>query len=200
MIRIIACLCVIFSSLLVHGQKMEEKGNLGDETSFLFDVTGRKVEWQKVFLLDSRIQVSAIRDYFIKNKIILPEISEEDELYGVIPLQKIDVVKYGYTVWEAPIAFRSVFGADVRIEIKKGRYRVTVTNIHYIDNGDTDLIVRALFMMAPSSKGNKHTLNGSYTFKEEGEVRTRTKGVYTILDKFYTDLFTMRKQENKKDF
>ena len=64
----IACLCVIFSSLLVHGQKMEEKGNLGDETSFLFDVTGRKVEWQKVFLLDSRIQVSAIRDYFIKSK------------------------------------------------------------------------------------------------------------------------------------
>ena len=198
--RIIVSICFVFGSLFVHGQKMEEKGNLGDETSFLFDVTGRKVEWQKVFLVDSKVQVGTIRDYFVKNKVIVPEINEEDELYGVIPSQKVDVVKYGYTVWETPIAFRSVFGADVKIEIKKGKYRVTVTNIYYIDNGDTDLIVRALFMMAPTSKGNKNTLNGAYTFKEDGEVRTRTKGVYAILDKYYTDLFTMQAKESKKDF
>ena len=49
--RIIVSICFVFGSLFVHGQKMEEKGNLGDETSFLFDVTGRKVEWQKVFLV-----------------------------------------------------------------------------------------------------------------------------------------------------
>ncbi|MFN3784138.1 MAG: hypothetical protein ACK4R6_09470 [Spirosomataceae bacterium] len=197
------CICLLLYSFMSFGQDTEDTKEESKEeisTSFLYDGVARKVEWQKVFLVDSKIQVNTIRDYFIKSKIIVPEIVEEKEVYGIIPLQKIDVVKFGYTVWEAPIAFRSVFGADVKIEIKKGRYRVTVSNIHYIDNGDTDLIVRALFMMAPTSKGNKHTLNGVYTFKEDGEVRTRTKSVYTILDKFYTDLFTMGQQAKKSDF
>lgn len=196
------CICFLLSSLLVYGQNTEDgvEGKEITATSFLYDGVARKVEWKKVFLVDSKVQVGTIRDYFIKNKIITPEIVEEKEVYGVIPLQKVDVVKFGYTVWEAPIAFRSVFGADVKIEIKKDRYRVTVTNIYYIDNGDTDLIIRSLFMMAPTSKGNKNTLNGAYTFKEDGDVRTRTKNMYAILDKYFTDLFTMSQQEKRSDF
>jgi hypothetical protein len=46
---------------------------------------------------------------------------------------KIEPSKYGYSSWNAPMIFENPILGNVIVEIKTGRYRVTIKNIRLVD-------------------------------------------------------------------
>ena len=60
----------------------------------------------------------------------------------------------------------------------------------YIKWNDTisDIILKPLSNNLPSSKGNEEYLDGSVTFEDIGYVKTRSKKVFLILDKYFTEI------------
>ncbi len=84
--------------------------------------------------------------------------------------------------------------SNVKIEYKEGRYRVTLTDIGYIDNGVvSDILMKGLIgQNGPTWKGNLVSYNGEVTFNKKMRSETPSM-VYEILEKFYSDMFTFKK-------
>lgn len=141
-----------------------------------------------VFNIDSTITAEEIKSYFTKNLIFKFENDSKTELIGELVKSKIEPSKYGYSSWNAPMIFENPILGNVMVEIKTGRYRVTIRNIRYINNGISDIILKPLSNNLPSSKGNEEYLDGSVTFEDIGYVKTRSKKVFLILDKYFTEI------------
>ena len=156
--------------------------------NFKFDNSERKSSWVMVFNIDSTITAEEIKSYFTKNLIFKFENDSKTEIIGELVKSKIEPSKYGYSSWNAPMIFENPILGNVLVEIKTGRYRVTIRNIRYINNGVSDIILKPLSNNLPSSKGNEEYLDGSVTFEDIGYVKTRSKKVFLILDKYFTEI------------
>jgi hypothetical protein len=121
---------------------------------------------------------------------------------GIFKKRPIDIQKYGYKRGFTPmVLLDNEQVSNVKIEYKEGRYRVTLTDIGYIDNGVvSDILMKGLIgQNAPTSKGNLVSYNGEVTFNKKNEVRNSYSMVYEILEKFYSDMFTYKKPVNNVD-
>jgi hypothetical protein len=170
--------------------------------SFQFDTNERKVLWVKVFDLYPNLNLKDLKGFLIENNLV--EVQSEDSLslVGVFKKKSIDIQKYGYKRGFTPmVLLDNEQVSNLKIDYKEGRYRVTLTDIGYIDNGViSDIFMKGMIgQNAPTSKGNFVSYSGDVTFNKRNEVRTSYSMVYEILEKFYTDMFTYKKPSNKID-
>jgi hypothetical protein len=170
--------------------------------NYKFENKERTVSWVKVFNIDSTIVKDGLKSYFERNGIIKFNIDSNSELIGELVKSKIDVVKYGVSNFNAPIGLQNEIIANVLIEAKAGRYRVTLNNIRFIENGSSDLIMKAVVgSNAPTLKGNESPINGNFAFREDGIVRTRIKTILEIMDKYFVDILQFKTLKKlKEDF
>ena len=184
----------------LNGLAQKDSGN-PNYGHFRFENEERKVSWVNVFNIDSTIQWDAFKKELIDKRIISIMNENPSEVSGDLIKAKIDVVKYGISNFNAPIYLRSELTANVFLEFKKGRYRVTLSNIRFINNGDSDIILKSISEYAPTSKGNEESIDGAFSFREDGTVRTRIKTMFEIIDKYFLDIFQYKQSiKLKEDF
>ncbi|MFM6947622.1 MAG: hypothetical protein ACKOWQ_01280 [Aquirufa sp.] len=181
----------------VFSQTEKNNPNYGN---YIFNNTERKVSWVKVIKVDSSINPEIIKEYFIKNRIFKFENNVNSELYGDLLKTKIDARKYGVSFMNEPFVFQNDFIGNVFLEIKPGRYRVTINKIRWVNNGNTDIITKAIVgYSAPTAKGNEESIDGTFSFRDDGIVRTRIKLMFEIIDKHFNDLFQYKVNSISKD-
>ena len=187
----------LLAPLVLFSQIETNNPNYGN---YVFNNADRKVSWVKVLKVDSTISPDLIKEYFVKNRILKFENNDNSELFGDLLKTKVDAVKYGISNMSAPMVFQNDFIGNVLVEIKAGRYRVTINNIRYINNGNDDIITKSIVgYSAPTSKGNEDKIDGAFTCREDGNVRTRIKTMFELLDKHFSDLFQYNPASKKKD-
>lgn len=170
--------------------------------SFQFDTNERKVIWVKVFDTEPNLKLKDLKAFFIENNLVEFQSEDSLSLVGFFKKKSIDIQKYGYKRGYTPmVLLDNEQVSNVKIEYKEARYRVTLTNLGYIDNGViSDIFMKGMIgQNVPTSKGNFVSYSGDVTFNKKNEVRTSYSLVYEILDKFYSDMFTYRKPTNKAD-
>ena len=167
--------------------------------NFSFDKGERKVSWIKVFEPTMSFDFETLKRHFKENNIL--EIMEGDSsiLRGMLIPKSIDIQKYGYKRMKTPMFLLDVEQKfNVLVEVKEGKYRVTLSGMGYIDNGVlSDLAQKALVGNASTTaKGNFVSYDGDFSFTNKNEVRTRNQLGFEILDKFYSDILLLK--ESKK--
>ncbi len=170
----------------------EEIGN------FKFDKNERIVSWVKVFESSSDVDITKAKNYFEQNQILEILSTDSSSLIGKFNSKPIDIQKYGYKRGTTPMYLLDVEQVfNVKLEFKDGKYRATLNQMGYIDNGVlSDLTSRALVgNTATSSKGNLVSYDGDFSFTNKNEVRTRNLQGLEILDKFYTDILTFKDKD-----
>jgi len=199
-------LALLFLPLISNSQINNNSDNNVEKEKvekFEFDSSDRTVKWISVFEIDSSVNAKQLFDYFIKDNIIKPSLIEETELSGTLIHRTINHKKYGYTLFGIPYITIATAEqrANIKIQYKNGRYRVVVSNLEYLNKGDSDIAVKGLFgSNAATSKGNIETYDGVLTFNSEGNVRERVKELYIFLDKFYSDIFQFKKINKKEEW
>jgi hypothetical protein len=177
----------------------QEHDKLG---AFKFDHTERTVTWIKVFEVQEDVTSKKLMDYFKENNIIDIKEVNEDSFSGQFFKRTIDLQKYGFSRGSTPmvlIDMEQVF--NVKIDFKEGRYRATLTDLGYVDNGIiSDLTQRSLLgVTATTAKGNIESYNGDFSFTNKNEVRTRVSSVFEILDVFYSDILRFKEKDTPND-
>lgn len=183
--------------LLFHSAFSQEK-NMGSN-NFSFDKVERKVSWIKVFEPNLSFNIETLKRHFTENNIL--EIIEGDSsiLRGRLIPTPIDIQKYGYKRMNTPMFLLDVDQKfNLMVEVKDGKYRVTLSEMGYIDNGViSDLVQQSLVgNTSTTAKGNFVSYDGEFSFTNKNEIRTRNELGFEILDKFYTDIFLIK--ETKK--
>ena len=182
---------LLFSSNISFGQ-VDNSGN------FKFDYNERLVSWVKVFEPQNGIDFLSLQKYFSDNNILKINSVNENSIKGEFIKRPIDIQKYGYSRGRTPMVLLDVEQIfNVLIEFKEGRYRVILTDLGYIDNGVlSDLTSRALVgQTSTSAKGNIESYNGDFSFTKKNEVKKSLSSVFEILDKFYTDMLSIKSQK-----
>ena len=185
--RLFSVLIVFF---LFHSAFSQEK-NVGSN-NFSYDQVGRKVSWIKVFEPSLAFDIEKLKRYFTENNVL--EIIEGDSstLRGMLIPKPIDIQKYGYKRMNTPIFLLDVDQKfNVLVEVKDGKYRVSLSEMGYIDNGVVSELAQGV-----NTKGNFITYDGDFSFTNKNEVRTRNQVGFEILDKFYSDILLLK--ESKK--
>jgi hypothetical protein len=172
-----------------------EKGN------FQFNTTERSVSWVRVFEPEQQLDFESLFQYF-KGKGIIGNLTVDSTSFkGEFEKRPIDLRKYGRSRGNTPMVLIDVEQFfDVLVEFKDGRYRATLTDLGYIDNGViSDITTRALVGNVPTSaKGNQVSYNGDFSFNKKNEVRNSYSTIFEILDQFYTDMMTFKSPEPAK--
>lgn len=171
--------------------------------NFEFNSSDRTVKWISIFEIDSSVSAKDLFDYFIKDNIIKPSMVEESELSGTFIHRTINHKKYGYTLFGIPYISIATAEqrANIKVQFKSGKYRVVVSNLEYLNKGDSDVAVKGLFgSNSATSKGNIESYDGVLTFNSEGNVRERVKELYIFLDKFYSDIFQFKKVDKNSNW
>jgi hypothetical protein len=197
--------CPLLSNSQIKNDSNSDIIGVGNEKveNFEFNSSDRTVKWVSIFDIDTSVSAKDLFDYFIKDNIIKPSMVEDSELSGTYIHRTINHKKYGYTLFGIPYISIATAEqrANVKIQYKNGRYRVVVSNLEYLNKGDSDIAVKGLFgSNAPTSKGNVETYDGVLTFNSEGKVRERVKELYIYLDKFYLDIFQYKKNNKKEEW
>ncbi len=175
---------------LFHSAFSQEKNVVSN--NFSFDKGERKVYWIKVFEPTLSFDIETLKRYFTENNVL--EILEVDSLIlrGVLIPKPIDIQKYGYKRMNTPIFLLDVEQKfNVLIEVKDGKYRVTLSEMGYIDNGVVSELAQGV-----NTKGDFIMYDGDFSFTNKNEVRTRNQLGFEILDKFYSDILLLK--ESKK--
>jgi hypothetical protein len=200
-------LALLFLPLISNSQINNNSDNNNVEKEkvdkFEFDSSDRTVKWISVFEIDSSVNAKQLFDYFIKDNIIKPSMVEESELSGTFIHRTINHKKYGYTLFGIPYISIATAEqrANIKVQFKSGKYRVVVSNLEYLNKGDSDAAVKGLFgSNTATSKGNIESYDGVLTFNSEGNLRERVKELYIFLDKFYSDIFQFKKINKKEEW
>ena len=175
---------------LFHSAFSQEK-NVGSN-NFSYDQVGRKVSWIKVFEPTLSFDIETLKRYFIENNVL--EIMEGDSsiLKGILIPKPIDIQKYGYKRMNTPMFLLDVEQKfNVLVEVKDGKYRITLSEMGYIDNGVLSELAQGV-----NTKGNFVSYDGEFSFTNKNEIRTRNHMGFEILDKFYSDILLIK--ESKK--
>jgi hypothetical protein len=188
---------VIIVFFLFHSAFSQEK-NVGSN-NFSYDQVGRKVSWIKVFEPTLSFDIETLKRYFTENNVL--EIKEGDSsiLRGMLIPKPIDIQKYGYKRGNTPMFLLDVDQKfNILVEVKDGKYRVTLSEMGYIDNGViSDLVQQSLVgNTSTTAKGNFVSFDGEFSFTNKNEIRTRNQIGFEILDKFYSDILLLK--ESKK--
>ncbi|MDX5339953.1 MAG: hypothetical protein LPK25_13055 [Cyclobacteriaceae bacterium] len=187
-------LTIIF--LFSYNQSFSQESIVGFE-NFKFDIQERKVLWVKVFEPENQMDLTTLKQYFIENQILEVLSQDSSSFRGSLIPKSIDIQKYGYKRGTTPMFLLDVEQKfNVKAELKDGKYRITLSDMGYIDNGMiSDLTSRALVgNTSTTTKGNFVTYDGEFSFTNKNEVRTRNKSGFEILNKFYLDIFTIKKK------
>jgi len=174
------------------------QSNIEEIGNFRFDKQERKVFWVKVFEPKETLDLTSIKQYFTENQILEVFTEDSSSFAGKFIPKPIDIQKYGYKRGTTPMFLLDVEQIfNVKVEFKEGRYRTSLSQMGYIDNGViSDLTNRALVGKVPTSaKGNIVLYEGEFSFTNKNEVRTRNQTGFEILDKFYSDVLTFREKE-----
>jgi hypothetical protein len=186
---------------LYDDNQTNSRNELSNLNSFVFNNEERTIKWVKIFNVDSSFTFGQIIENLANNNLFSNAKIDEDVFEGKLNPKKIDFIKYGYKTMSAPIIFRSKHQSDVKIEFKQGKYRVSVENIEYVEDGSVDILMRGIISpLLPSSKGDIEPYNGDFSFKTDGTIRTRNKIIFEILDKFFCDIFQYKKKDLNKDW
>ena len=182
---------------LFHSAFSQDK-NVGSN-NFFFDKGERKVSWIKVFEPNLSFNIETLKRHFTENNVL--EIIEGDSstLRGRLIRKPIDIQKYGYKRMNTPMFLLDVDQKfNVLVEVKDGKYRVTLSEMGYVDNGViSDLVQQSLVgNTSTTAKGNFVSYDGEFSFTTKNEIRTRNELGFEILDKFYSDILLLK--ETKK--
>ncbi len=202
-ITIYFILISIFSYSQYNESITKNEADITKVENFEFNSSDRTVKWVSIFKIDSSINAKQLFEYFIKENIIKPSLIEESELSGTLIHRTINHKKYGYTLFGIPYISIATAEqkANIKVQFKDGRYRVVVSNLEYLNKGDSDVAVKGLFgTNTATSKGNIESYDGILTFTSEGNVRERVKELYIYLDKFYSDIFQYKKVDKKEEW
>jgi len=175
---------------LFHSAFSQEK-NVGSN-NFSYDQVGRKVSWIKVFEPTLPFDIETLKMYFTENNVL--EIIEGDSLTlrGMLIPKPIDIQKYGHKRMNTPIFLLDVEQKfNVLVEVKDGKYRVSLSEMGHIDNGVVSELAQGV-----NTKGNFVSYDGEFSFTNKNEIRTRNHMGFEILDKFYSDILLIK--ESKK--
>ena len=147
-----------------------------EDANFLLNKS--KVAWQKVY--DSKMTKQELINYFkASDKFWLVEVVA-DTIFTKLKPQKIDPVKTG-VAGVPTIVNKTDYKGIVRIELRENKYRVSLTNIFLI--GDGEIL----------KKGEEQTFEQNYLNKEQTEYRPfflkRPKEIYNI---HFNELFQIK--------
>lgn len=188
---------LIIVCFLFHSAFSQEK--IVEFNNFTFDKEERKVYWVKVFEPSFSFNAEILKKYFTENNILAMVDGDSTSFRGTLLPKPIDIQKYGYKRGNTPIFLLDVAQKfNAKVEIKDGKYRVTLSEMGYIDNGIvSDLALKALVgNSVTTAKGNFIIYDGEFSFTNKNEIRTRNQVAFEILDKFYADLLMLK--ETKK--
>jgi hypothetical protein len=191
---------VIIVFFLFHSAFSQEK-NVGSN-NFSYDQVGRKVSWIKVYEPTLSFDIETLKRYFTENNVL--EIKEGDSsiLRGMLIPKPIDIQKYGYKRGNTPMFLLDVDQKfNILVEVKDGKYRVTLSEMGYIDNGViSDLVQQSLVgNTSTTAKGNFVSYDGEFSFTNKNEIRTRNHMGFEILDKFYSDILLLKESKKPDD-
>ncbi len=144
-----------------------------------FKIDNQQLVYQKIFLQDS-ITFDKLGDYFVT----LPFVSDFDRSNDLMRFKindfVVDFKKFQFNeVTAAPIIQSGKYSGDVSVDIKDGKYRVTVSNIVFTGN---------LVYKKVTSKESLTTYacRNSGTYISPDWTKPNTLG---LLDKAFTDKF-----------
>ena len=145
-----------------------------EKTEYNFFTQDGDVVWQKVFPteLDAAAVFTAI-----KTSGVLTDITEtESILVGSLVERKAEYSSLGYSRGSVPIFVNHLLGGFVKVEMRDGRYRVTVNKMYRIDD---------------SSPANDRT---DFTFyvNKKGQLRLFPERAQEIFDYNFTKMFEVK--------
>lgn len=99
-----------------------------------FRIDNQQLIYQKVFLQDS-VSFEKLGDYFVSLPFVKDFDRSNDEMKFKINDFTVDFKKFGFNeVTTAPIIQSGKFSGDVSVDVKEGKYRVTIFNLQLTGN------------------------------------------------------------------
>ncbi len=147
-----------------------------------FILNGPNIIWQKVY--ETKKNKEELITYFKESDIFWFVKTESDTIFTKLKPQKINPVKTG-VAGIPPIVNKTTFKGLVKIELKDKKYRVTMSNILLI--GDGEIL----------KKGEEQTFEENYLNKDKTAYRPfflkKPKAVYNI---HFNELFEIEVKAN----
>lgn len=150
-----------------------------ERTQYNFFTQDGDVVWQKVFTTDQDVVAVFTA---IKTAGVLTDITEtETVLVGSLIERKAEYASLGYSRGSVPIFVNHLLGGFAKIEMRDGRYRVTVNKMYRIDD---------------ASPANDRT---DFTFyvNKKGQLRLFPERAQEIFDYNFTKMFEVKPQKEE---
>jgi hypothetical protein len=153
-----------------------------------FKIQGQELIYQKVFFQDS-ITVDKLGDYYVKVPGVTNFDRSNDEIKFKVNDMAVDYLKFQFSqVSTAQIIQSGKFSGDVAVDVKDGKYRVTMFNITFTGN----LGYKRVTAKEPLTN---YACRNSGTYISSDWTKPNTLG---LLDKALTDKFEFVPPDAKK--
>ncbi len=167
----------------LYSQNLENSNEVIYENGFKFDKQNKSVTWEKIYQVDTLIQRSDITTFLLNNSIIKIISENEIGIVGELIPTMVDYKNMGYKWSNAPVIFNNhEITSNFLIQFKPGKYKITLNRIGFRDKQG---------ILLP--KGEILFINGTFSFRDDGTVRTRNSLIFEILNKHFEDKLTFKK-------
>ncbi len=161
-------LLTVFFSLVGYAQE-----------TYNFSIKDGDIVWQKVY--PTTLNTRAIFDA-IKTSGNLCDITETEQvLTGNLVERVAEYSSLGYSRGNVPIFVNQLLGGFVKVEVRDGRYRVTVSKLYRIDDTTT----------------KKERVDFTFYVKKNGEFRFFPETARIIFDANFNKMFEIKDMEEE---
>lgn len=165
-----------------------------------FKIQNDKVIWQYVY--ETELAENDIVDFFKKSRLFEIQEIKDKLILGTVVEKPIDYKRYGFKSMNVPIYIRDGrFDYNLIIEIKNGRYRVTISDIYCIDGLNLTMNLGGGISTATTPNTKSPLEEYVYNYKKKqfksSFLKKNSGGVFATV--WYNTYLIDQKQINKVD-
>lgn len=137
------------------------------------------IVWQKVY--KTELTEQQVFDQIRTGGNVCDVIVADGKISGLLIERSVEYASLGYTRMDVPIFLNHPHGGNFKLEMREGRYRVTVDHLYYVDE---------------TTPANKRT---EFTFyvKKNGEIRLLSNTAQKIIDNYLNRIFEVKTTEEE---